>query len=44
MFVTHGIPLDSGLAVSSAKRKLSEENAEEMEGKKHFLPWNKRKK
>ena len=33
-----------GLAVSSAKRKLPEETAEEMEGKKHFLPWKKRKK
>ena len=34
----------SGLAVSSAKRKLPEETAEEMEGKKHFLPRKKRKK
>ena len=34
----------AGLAVSSAKRKLPEETAEEMEGKKHFLPWKKRKK
>ena len=34
----------SGLAVSSAKRKLPEETAEEMEGKKHFLPWKKRYK
>ena len=34
----------SGLAVSSAKRKLPEETAEEMEGKKQFLPWKKRKK
>ena len=33
-----------GLAVSSAKRKLPEETAEEMEGKKHFLPWKKWKK
>ena len=36
--------LTPGLAVSSAKRKLPEETAEEMEGKKHFLPWKKRKK
>ena len=35
---------EPGLAVSSAKRKLPEETAEEMEGKKHFLPWKKRKK
>ena len=37
----------SGVAVSSAKRKLPEETAEEMEEKKHFLPrkkWMKRKK
>ena len=34
----------AGLAVSSAKRKLPEETAEEMEGKKHFLPWKKWKK
>ena len=34
----------TGLAVTSAKRKLPEETAEEMEGKKHFLPWKKRKK
>ena len=36
--------LKSGLAVSSAKRKLPEETAEEMEGKKHFLPQKNRKK
>ena len=33
-----------GLPVSSAKRKLPEETAEEMEGKKHFLLWKKWKK
>ena len=41
---THKYHLLSGLAVSSAKRKLPEETAEEMEGKKHFLPWKKWKK
>ena len=35
--------MSAGLAVSSAKRKLPEETAEEMEGKKHFLPWKKRR-
>ena len=39
-----GVSYSAGLTVSSAKRKLPEEIAKEMEGKKHFLPRKKRNK